>query len=59
VTARRFSAPWSIEDTCAAFVVKDAGGQKLGYFYHEEKPGRRSTAIPVLTATPLPVQLRF
>jgi len=25
-------------------VVRDRGGQKLGYFYHEEEPGRRSTA---------------
>jgi hypothetical protein len=41
---RRFPPPWSIEDTGAAFVVKDAGGQKLGYFYYEEEPGRRSTA---------------
>jgi hypothetical protein len=24
--------------------VKDASGQKLGYFYYEEEPGRRSTA---------------
>jgi hypothetical protein len=39
---RRFPPPWSIEDT--AFVVKDAGGQKLGYFYYEEEPGRRSAS---------------
>jgi hypothetical protein len=24
--------------------VKEASGQKLGYFYYEEEPGRRSTA---------------
>jgi hypothetical protein len=42
--SRRFPAPWSIEDTGAAFVVKDGGGQKLGYFYYEEEPGRRSAA---------------
>jgi len=24
--------------------VKDSGGQKLGYFYYEEEPGRRSSA---------------
>jgi hypothetical protein len=26
-TNRRFLAPWSVEDTSAAFVVKDGGGQ--------------------------------
>ena len=41
---RRFPPPRSIEDTGAAFVVKDASGQKLGYFYYEEESGRRSAA---------------
>jgi hypothetical protein len=41
---RRFPPPWSVEDIGAAFVVKDGSGQKFGYFYHEEEPGRQSTA---------------
>jgi hypothetical protein len=41
---RSFPPPWSIEDIGAAFVVKDNGGQKLGYFYYEEEPGRRSAS---------------
>jgi hypothetical protein len=40
----RFPPPWSVEDIGTAFVVKDSNGQKLGYFYYEEAPGRRSTA---------------
>jgi hypothetical protein len=42
--SRRFPAPWSVEELDACFVVKDSSGQKLGYFYYEEEPGRRSAA---------------
>jgi len=45
--SRRFPPPWSIEDIGATFVVKDSRGQKLGYFYHEEEAGRRSSAKPL------------
>jgi hypothetical protein len=43
-TNRRFPPPWSIEDTGAAFIVKDKSGQKFSDFYYEEEPGRRSSA---------------
>ena len=43
-TNRRFPPPWSVEELEACFVVTDASGQKLGYFYYEEEPGRRTTA---------------
>jgi len=43
-SARRFPPRWTIEELTAAFVVKDDNGQKLGYFYFEEEPGRRSAA---------------
>jgi hypothetical protein len=42
--SRCFPSPWSIEDIGTAFVVKDSSGQKLGYFYYEEEPGRHSSA---------------
>jgi hypothetical protein len=41
VTQRRFPPPWSVEELDACFVVQDSSGQKLGYFYYEEEPGRR------------------
>jgi hypothetical protein len=44
ITNRRFPPPWSIEDSGAAFIVKDGGGQKLAYAYYEEELGRRSSA---------------
>jgi hypothetical protein len=40
LSPRRFPPPWSIEELEACFVVNDSAGQKLGYFYYEEEPGR-------------------
>ena len=42
--ARRFPPPWSVEETDACFIVRDANGQALTYVYFEEEPGRRSAA---------------
>jgi hypothetical protein len=43
-TPRRFPAPWSVEQRRESFIVRDASGQALGYFYFEDEPGRRSVA---------------
>ena len=44
-SARRFPPPWIVEEhNSACFIVKDATGQALGYFYFEDEPGRRSAA---------------
>ena len=32
---RRFLPPWSVEELEACFIVLDASGQRLGYFYFE------------------------
>ncbi len=43
--ARRFPPPWMVEEhNDACFIVRDANGQALGYFYFEDEPGRRSAA---------------
>jgi len=44
MSGRRFPPPWSIDELEACFVVIDSDGQKLGHFYFEEEPRRRSAA---------------
>ena len=34
--------PWSVEETDACFIVRDANGQAPAYVYFEDEPGRRS-----------------
>jgi hypothetical protein len=42
--ARRIPPPWIVEEHTESFIVRDATGQALGYFYFEDEPGRRSAA---------------
>ena len=42
--ARRFPPLWSVEETDACLIVRDANGQALAYVYFEEDPGRRAAA---------------
>ena len=41
---RSFPPPWTVEETNACFIVRDANGQALAYVYHEQEPGRRAAA---------------
>jgi len=43
MTDRRFPPPWSIEELDECFIVRDANGQALGYFYFDEE--QQSPAI--------------
>jgi hypothetical protein len=38
---RRFPPPWSVEETDACSIVRDANRQALAYVYFEDEPGRR------------------
>ena len=42
--SRRFPPPWSVEETDACFIVRDANGQALAYVYFEGEPGWRAAA---------------
>ena len=42
VPERRFPPPWTVEETDACLIVRDANGQALAYVYFEEEPGRRA-----------------
>jgi hypothetical protein len=35
-------AAWTVEERRESFIVHDATGQALGYFYFEDEPSRRS-----------------
>jgi len=48
MSSRRFPPPWSVDETDACFIVRDANRQALTYVYFEEEPGRRS-AVHLLT----------
>ena len=37
--SRRFPPPWTVEETDACFIVRDANGQALAYVYFEDEPG--------------------
>src|SRR5271167_2270263 len=43
MSERNFPSPWSVQEKTGLFIVRDAGGQALGYFYFvyekEQRPG--------------------
>jgi hypothetical protein len=44
MSSRRLPPSWSVEETDAYFIVRDANRQALAYVYCEEEPGRRAAA---------------
>jgi hypothetical protein len=47
MTDRRFRPPWMLDEHDECFIVRDASGQALGYFYFDEgatEPGHRQAA---------------
>jgi hypothetical protein len=38
VFVRRFPPPWTIDEHAESFIVRDATGQALAYFYFEDEP---------------------
>ena len=51
MTPHRSPPPWMVEEhNDACFIVRDATGQALGYFYFEDEPARRfNNKNPALT----------
>jgi hypothetical protein len=43
MTDRRFPPPWTLHEHDECFIVSDANGQALGYFYFDEE--QQSPAI--------------
>ena len=39
-SARRFPPPWTVEETDACFIVRDANGQALACVYFEDRGSR-------------------
>jgi len=44
-SARRFPPPWTLDEHPESFIVRDATGQALGYFYFDDEPQRRSADV--------------
>jgi hypothetical protein len=44
LSERRFTPPWTAEETDGCFIVKDHSGQSLAFVYFEDEPGRRTAA---------------
>ncbi len=39
---RRFPLPWTVEQRAENFIIRDANGLALAYFYFDDEPQRRA-----------------
>jgi hypothetical protein len=62
MNSRRFPPPWSVEETDACFIVRDATGQKIAYIYYvigtAHKAAERPTYTPHCKWAGVSVQLK-
>ena len=52
-SARRFPPPWVIDEHPESFIVRDATGQALGYFYFEDEPRRAPLSATRMDGPPI------
>ena len=43
-SVRRFTPPWTVEETASCFIVRDANNFAVVYVYFANEPGRRAAA---------------
>lgn len=57
---RRFPPPWTLEDVnSSCWIVSDANGVKLGYFYYDERQPADTARTPLTRAEAYAMAINF